>query len=140
MATLRTLAARNFTVEAHVGNYPAGNTCQHADTNSLAAFLVGAGEFHYYHHLNPKVNFAEEEWIDHLFGTHHTYSAWWTRFQLKQKQQRQQRPTEPAVKKHGGGWRWQNSALAELYKNFPELLVVTAGSLCAVAAHMQAIY
>ena len=49
VATLRTLAARNFTVEAHVGNYPAGNTCQHADTNSLAAFLVGAGEFHYYH-------------------------------------------------------------------------------------------
>ena len=37
------------------------------------------GEFHYLHHLNPKVNFAEEEWIDFLFGTHHTYSAWWQR-------------------------------------------------------------
>lgn len=33
------------------------------------------GEFHYMHHLNPKVNFAEEEWIDYLFGTHHTYLA-----------------------------------------------------------------
>ena len=42
------------------------------------------GEFHYMHHLNPEVNFAEEEWIDFLFGTHHTYSNWWKRRQAKE--------------------------------------------------------
>lgn len=47
--TLQTVAARGFTVEAHVGNYPEGNACAHSDTNSLAAFLIGAGEFSYYH-------------------------------------------------------------------------------------------
>tara|TARA_B110000208_G_scaffold167983_1_gene207784 strand:+ start:81 stop:1187 length:1107 start_codon:yes stop_codon:yes gene_type:complete len=43
------------------------------------------GEFHYYHHLNPSVNFAEEEWIDHLFGTHHTVSVWWKRREARRE-------------------------------------------------------
>lgn len=69
--TLITLAARNFTVEAHVGNYPAGNTCEHADTNSLAAFLIGAGEYHYYHCANTWGSDARwpavsDGWLDWL--------------------------------------------------------------------------
>ena len=52
------------------------------------------GEFHYYHHLNPKVNFAEEEWIDYLFGTHHTYSKWWERYQRRHKRLAQERSDE----------------------------------------------
>jgi hypothetical protein len=30
------------------------------------------GEYHYYHHAHLKVNYAELELIDRLFGTHHT--------------------------------------------------------------------
>ena len=29
-------------------------------------------EYHYYHHKVSSVNYAEMEWIDYLFGTHHT--------------------------------------------------------------------
>lgn len=49
ITTLQTVAARGLAVEAHAGNYPTGNTCVDADTNSLAAFLIGAGEYSYYH-------------------------------------------------------------------------------------------
>ena len=29
-------------------------------------------EYHFYHHATSTVNYAEMEWIDYLFGTHHT--------------------------------------------------------------------
>ena len=44
---LLTLAVRGLTVQAHVGYSP--TKCAFADTNSLAAFLVAAGEHSYYH-------------------------------------------------------------------------------------------
>ena len=47
--TLQTVAARGLTVQAHAGNYPAGNACVDGDTNSLAAFLIGAGNYSFYH-------------------------------------------------------------------------------------------
>ena len=43
VSTLQTLAARGLTVQAHVGYSP--TNCAFADTNSLAAFLVAAGEY-----------------------------------------------------------------------------------------------
>ena len=46
---LQTLATRGFTVQAHAGHLPANNTCVDADTSSLAAFLAGAGDYHFYH-------------------------------------------------------------------------------------------
>ena len=100
------------------------------------------GEFHYYHHLNPKVNFAEEEWIDHLFGTHHTTSSWWQRYQRKQRSQR--RKQQPA----GADGDAQpiaaapaatnsHSRLGELFKNFPELLLVSGGfCLCGLTGQV----
>lgn len=50
--TLQTIASRGLTVEAHVGALPAETTCEHGDTNALAAFLIAAGEYSYYH-CNP---------------------------------------------------------------------------------------
>ena len=47
--TLQTIVARGLVVEAHAGNYPTGNTCVDGDTSSLAAFLIGAGNYSYYH-------------------------------------------------------------------------------------------
>jgi len=47
--TLQTAAARQLTVQAHAGNLPAGNACVDGDTNAMAAFLIGAGEYSYYH-------------------------------------------------------------------------------------------
>lgn len=47
--TLRTVAARGLAVEARAGLYPSGNACVDSDTNSLAAFLVSAGDYSYYH-------------------------------------------------------------------------------------------
>jgi hypothetical protein len=53
ITTLQTVASRGLTVQAHAGNFPEGNTpagtCVHGDTNSLAAFLIGAGNYSYYH-------------------------------------------------------------------------------------------
>jgi hypothetical protein len=55
---LQTIAGRGFTVQAHAGDLPKsakwggsgkGNECVNGDTNSMAAFLVGAGDFSYYH-------------------------------------------------------------------------------------------
>jgi len=50
---LETLAERGFTVQARAGHFPVGgaakNPCTNGDTNSLAAFLVGAGNYSYYH-------------------------------------------------------------------------------------------
>ena len=42
---LQTAAARGLTVQARAGGLPAGNACVDGDTNSLAAFLVGMGEY-----------------------------------------------------------------------------------------------
>ena len=52
------------------------------------------GEYHYLHHLNPSVNYAEEEWIDYLFGTHHTYTKWWSRRLKREEREEQQRRKE----------------------------------------------
>ena len=55
---LQTIAGRGFTVQAHAGDLPKsaewggegkGNQCVDGDTNSMAAFLIGAGDFSYYH-------------------------------------------------------------------------------------------
>ena len=55
---LQTISGRGFTVQAHAGDLPKsaewggsgkGNQCIDGDTNSMAAFLIGAGNFSYYH-------------------------------------------------------------------------------------------
>ena len=55
---LQTISSRGFTVQAHAGDLPKGqawggqgkgNQCVNGDTNSMAAFLIGAGEYSYYH-------------------------------------------------------------------------------------------
>ena len=51
---LQTAVYRGLTVQAHAGDLadgdPSGkNTCKLGDTNALAAFLLGAGEYSYYH-------------------------------------------------------------------------------------------
>ena len=72
---LRTLAARGLTVQAHAGNSPVNNTCVNAGTNSLAAFLIGAGDRHFYHCAGPPMawgsrpdwqpgNGVKDEWLD----------------------------------------------------------------------------
>jgi len=72
---LQTLAARGFAVQAHAGDLPTGkNYCVDGDTNSMAAFLVGAGEHHYYHCAgqpdawgsNPLWPAVKDAWLDWL--------------------------------------------------------------------------
>ena len=55
---LQTIAGRGFTVQAHAGDLPKGvewggeglgNQCVNGDTNSMAAFLVAAEQYSYYH-------------------------------------------------------------------------------------------
>jgi hypothetical protein len=51
---LITAASRGFTAEVHAGDLPDGpdmseNTCVNGDTNAMAAFLIGAGNYSYYH-------------------------------------------------------------------------------------------
>lgn len=46
---LQTIAERGFTVQAHAGNSPKGNQCVDGDINAMAAFLVAAGDYSYYH-------------------------------------------------------------------------------------------
>lgn len=55
---LQEIASRGFTVQAHAGDLPKaqkwggegqGNQCVDGDTNSLAAFLIAAGPYSYYH-------------------------------------------------------------------------------------------
>lgn len=33
------------------------------------------GEYHYYHHAHLTINYAELEFLDKLFGTHHSQDA-----------------------------------------------------------------
>jgi hypothetical protein len=70
---LQTIAARGLTVQAHVGNLPAGNACVDGDTNALAAFLVGAGNYSDYHcsgaggwSSNAAWPAASDAWLDWL--------------------------------------------------------------------------
>lgn len=72
---LQTLAARGFAVEAHAGDLPLGeNYCVNGDTNSMAAFLIGAGDHHYYHCAgqpsawgsNPRWPAVKDAWLDWL--------------------------------------------------------------------------
>jgi hypothetical protein len=35
--------------QAHAGDLPKGQKCVDGDTNSMAAFLIGAGPYSYYH-------------------------------------------------------------------------------------------
>ena len=55
---LQTISSRGFTVQAHAGDLPKaqqfggqgkGNQCVDGDTNSMAAFLIAAGQYAYYH-------------------------------------------------------------------------------------------
>jgi hypothetical protein len=52
---LITAASRGFTTEVHAGDISdnasgkSGNTCVDGDTNAMAAFLIGAGDYSYYH-------------------------------------------------------------------------------------------
>lgn len=70
--TLQTIANRGLIVEAHAGNLPSNNTCLHGDTNSLAAFLIAAGEYSYYHcsskpytwGSNAKWPAVSDSWLD----------------------------------------------------------------------------
>jgi hypothetical protein len=71
ITTLQTLATRGLTVQAHAGNYPAGNQCVDGDTNALAAFLIGAGDYHYYHCAGQWSSSGEwpvvkDAWLDWL--------------------------------------------------------------------------
>ena len=77
---LQALAQGGKLVEAHAGNREGGsdNFCE-SITNSLAAFLIGMGEQHYYHcssgktafgiagkwSTNPRWPDAPDEWLDH---------------------------------------------------------------------------
>jgi hypothetical protein len=45
---LRSATERGLTVQVHAGDLPHGNNCTHGDTNALAAFLLGAGDYTYY--------------------------------------------------------------------------------------------
>lgn len=71
---ISTLASRGLTVQAHVGNYPDGNKCVDGDTNAIAAFLIGAGNYSYYHcsvapytwGSNPKWPAVPDSWLDWL--------------------------------------------------------------------------
>ena len=69
--TLQNVAARGLTVQAHAGNYPAGNTCVDGDTNSLAAFLIAAGNYSYYHcagvwSSDARWPAVQDAWLDWL--------------------------------------------------------------------------
>lgn len=64
---LQTIASRGLAIEAHVGDLPKsakwggvgkGNQCIDGDTNSLAAFLIGAGKYSYYH-----CSYDPETWV-----------------------------------------------------------------------------
>jgi hypothetical protein len=71
ITTLQTVAARGLTVQAHAGNLPTGNTCVNGDTNSLAAFLIGAGNYSYYHcsvgwGSDAKWPAVPDSWLDWL--------------------------------------------------------------------------
>jgi hypothetical protein len=63
---LQTISSRGIAIEAHAGNAPVNasvETCAHGGTGSLAAFLVGAGEYSYYHCQGPTDAFSTNpEW------------------------------------------------------------------------------
>jgi len=80
---LQTIASRGLAIEAHVGDLPKsakwggvgkGNQCIDGDTNSLAAFLIGAGKYSYYHcsydpetwNSDPKWPAVADAWLDWL--------------------------------------------------------------------------
>jgi hypothetical protein len=77
ISKLRLIASRGFTVQAHAGNYPKGNKCVDGDTNAMAAFLIAAGNYSYYHcstssattaawQSNPKWPAVSDSWLDWL--------------------------------------------------------------------------
>ena len=71
ITTLQTIAGRGFTAQAHAGLFPAGNTCVDGDTNAMAAFLLGAGNYSYYHcsigwQTNAKWPAVKDSWLDWL--------------------------------------------------------------------------
>lgn len=69
---LQTIASRGLTIQAHAGDQPPENQCLHGDTNSLAAFLIGAGNYSYYHcsagqtrwSSNPAWPAQPDSWLD----------------------------------------------------------------------------
>eukprot|EP00040_Diaphanoeca_grandis_P020233 m.107592 g.107592 ORF g.107592 m.107592 type:complete len:406 (+) comp27809_c0_seq1:200-1417(+) len=71
---LMTITARGITIQAHAGNNPKGNMCINGDTNAMAAFLVGAGNYSYYHcsaspttwGSNPAWPKEHDSWLDWL--------------------------------------------------------------------------
>jgi len=69
--TLQLIASRGLTIQAHAGNLPHGNKCLHGDTNALAAFLIGAGNYSYYHcsigwQSNAEWPEVNDTWLDWL--------------------------------------------------------------------------
>lgn len=88
--TLLEAVRNNLTVQAHAGNYAdegpmdgiatkPGNNCNHGITNSLAAYLVAAGRYTYYHcatgwQSNPMWPEESDDWLawrpeyDHPLG------------------------------------------------------------------------
>ena len=66
---LQTVTARGIIAEVHAGNDPADYSCAHGGTNALAAFLIGAGNYSYYHCANGYSTLAawpsvKDEWMD----------------------------------------------------------------------------
>jgi len=78
ITVLQEVVARGLGVQAHAGDLPDGagpssepNACENGDINAMAAFLIGAGEYSYYHcastwSSDPRWPSVPDVWLDWL--------------------------------------------------------------------------